>query len=214
MNGFLDQVMNSGGVMDVVSRMIAPSYGGPVQTTKFHPAINTAGNIVNTGNNPGGLMVRQGAGGATIGAYGGGWAGPYNVRTGQYGMGGNYGFARPYQGIARGGALVTVPANWAPNSPNVTYPCPAGRGTGFVIAPGVPCGISVTALSASQLPTFNGMPGAMDISMFAVSVCSVRLQRPTLLLLHSPPCCLYWPADWGLNSIGQCPSLVLDDVHA
>jgi hypothetical protein len=121
-------------------------------------------------------MVRQGAGGASIGAYGGGWAGPYNVRTGQYGMGGNYGFARPYAGIAQGGALVQVPSWVSPNSPNVTYPCPVGRGIGYVIAPGVPCGISVTALGAGQLPTFNGMPGAVDISLLAVSmIATLRL---------------------------------------
>lgn len=139
-------------------------------TSRFTPAYNPAGNIVNTGGGPGGLMVRSGPGGLTAGVYGGGWVGPYNMQTGQYGMGGNYGFARPYFGRAQGSAVVLMPANQNPNSPNITYPCPGGRGNGSIISPGVPCGIALTAVPASMLPTMNGMPAAMDITALAVSV--------------------------------------------
>jgi hypothetical protein len=169
MTGLLSNAMNSGGMMNVIGGLVGPSMGGPVPTGKFTPVTNTMGNVVNTGSGPGGLMVRQGPGGVTTGVYGGGWAGPYNVQTGQYGMGGNYGFARPYHGRVQGTAMVTVPSWVSPNSPNVTYPCPVGMGNGSIISPGVPCGISITAIPANLLPTMNGLPAAVDISTLAVS---------------------------------------------
>jgi hypothetical protein len=169
MNGLLGNTMNSGGMMRLVGGLAGPSMGGPIATGRFNPVVNTQGNIVNTGTNPGGLMVRTGPGGVTTGAYGGGWAGPYNTATGQYGIGGNYGFSRPYHGRAQGSAMVTVPAWVSPNSPNVTYPCPVGRGNGSIIAPGVPCGIAITSVPASMLPTMNGMPAAVDITALSVS---------------------------------------------
>lgn len=169
MTGLLGANMNTPQTMNLMAGLVGPSMGGPVATGKFTPVTNTIGNTVNTGSGPGGLFVRQGAGGLTTGVYGGGWAGPYNTQTGQYGMGGNYGFARPYQGHTQGTALVFMPASAAPNSPNVTYPCPVGRGNGSIIGPGVPCGIPVTAVPASMLPTMDGMLAAVNLAPFAVS---------------------------------------------
>lgn len=170
MEGMLDNAMNAPSMMNLMGRLVGPSMGGPVATGRFTPVVNSQGNIINTGAGPGGLMIRAGPGGLTAGVYGGGWAGPYNRQTGQYGMGGNYGFARPYHGRAQGSAVVFMPAFAAPNAPNVTYPCPVGRGNGSIISPGVPCGIPITAVPASQLPTINGMPAAVDISSLAVSL--------------------------------------------
>lgn len=168
MTGLLSNAMNSGGMMNVIGGLVGPSMGGPVPTGKFTPVTNTMGNVVNTGSGPGGLMVRQGPGGVTTGVYGGGWTGPYNVQTGQYGMGGNYGFASPYHGRVQGTAMVTVPSWVSPNSPSVTYPCPANMGNGTIISPGVPCGIAITAIPARLLPTRDGLPAAVDISTLAV----------------------------------------------
>ena len=49
MNGLIGQVMKSGGMTNMLNRMMSPQFGGPVQTTRFTPAMNPAGNIVNTG---------------------------------------------------------------------------------------------------------------------------------------------------------------------
>jgi hypothetical protein len=167
-SGLLDTTMNSQQVLGVMSRLVDPSLGGPIATSRFVPASNPGGNLVNTGGGPGGLMVRAGPGGLAAGAYGGGWVGPYNQATGQYAIGSNYGFARPYFGRAQGSAVVLMPANQSPTSPNITYPCPVGRGNGSIISPGMPCGIPLTAVPAGMLPTINGMPAAMDITPFAV----------------------------------------------
>jgi hypothetical protein len=194
MTGILNSNMNAGGMMNLVGSMVGPSMGGAVATGRFTPVNNNMGNVINTGSGPGGLMVRQGPGGVTTGVYGGGWAGPYNTRTGQYGMGGNYGFARPYHGRVQGTAMVTVPSWVSPNSPNVTYPCPVGRGNGSMIAPGVPCGISMTAIPANMLPTVNGMPAGVDITPLSVSYAHALTLYTGTLVCSGTSCLLlvYW----------------------
>jgi hypothetical protein len=98
------------------------------------------------------------------GTYGGGFAGPYNAASGTYGLGANYGFAKPYQGKAAGTAVVFMPAAFAPNAPNITYQCPLGVPAGSMLTAGIPCGVPVTSVPAAWLPTTGGLPAGVDLS--------------------------------------------------
>ncbi|KIZ05361.1 hypothetical protein MNEG_2594 [Monoraphidium neglectum] len=63
----------------------------------------------------------------------------------------------PGSSNAMGGvALVAIDRTYWPDAPaNITYPCPTGYGEGMQIAPGIPCGIALTAVPANMLPTIG-----------------------------------------------------------
>lgn len=164
-NGFLDSVLNSQDTAKLVSKFVGPSYGGPVPVSSIQPVMNPSGNVVQTGGNPGGAFIRAGPGGAVAGTYGGGWTGPYNTRTGTYGLGGNFGFAGPYFGDAQGTAIFAVTnASYFPGASTITYACPAGAQNGTMISVGIPCGVQMISLPASQLPTINGLPSGPQMT--------------------------------------------------
>lgn len=93
--------------------------------------------------------------------------GNYNPAFGAYGPGFNAplqdappGFTNnvdnyPDSSNAAGGvALIYIDRTYWPDAPaNVTYPCPDGYGDGMQIAPGIPCGVPLTAVPANMLPT-------------------------------------------------------------
>jgi hypothetical protein len=163
-DGFLSSLLqNSQATQQIESRLIGPSYGGPIPVASITPVVNPSGNVVQLGGNPGGLFARMGPGGAVLGSYGGGFAGPFNSRTGTYGLGGSYGTAAPYFGRARGTAVFAVQnaTYWQSRGyPTISYPCPQGVPVGTHISVGIPCGVPVVSMPAEDLPTEGGMPAA------------------------------------------------------
>jgi hypothetical protein len=115
-----------------------------------------------TGNSPGYAFIKAGPNGVVAGSAGGGY-------TSSSGAGASYGFSQPYFGNAAGVAVVFMPAAYAPDSPNITYPCPDGLSVGTMITVGIPCGIPLTSVPASKLPTTGGLPAAVDLSKAGVS---------------------------------------------
>lgn len=161
-DGFLSSILqNSQATQRIEKEFIGPSFGGPIPVSGFSPVVNPAGNLIQTGGNPGGTFIKLGPGGAALGTYGGGWSGPYNARTGTYGNGGSYGFAAPYFGQAQGTAIFAVQnaTVWQNKGyPTISYPCPLGQPIGTPISVGIPCGVAMVSLPASQLPTTGGLP--------------------------------------------------------
>eukprot|EP00775_Hariotina_reticulata_P003929 gene3929-4183_t len=153
------------GLTATSSQLAGPQYSPPVATAKFTPAVTFSGlSTLQTGGAPGGIFASAQTGGLTAGSYGGGYLGPYNAATGTYGLGASYGFAKPYQGKAAGTAVVFMPAAFAPNAPNITYPCPLGASLGSMLTAGIPCGVPVTSVPAAWLPTNGGLPAGVDLS--------------------------------------------------
>jgi hypothetical protein len=159
----------------------APGGAAGAATAQFNAAVadpsstsssNSYSYSMATGNSPGGAFIQAGPDGVIAGSYGGG----YNS---QYGAGASYGFAQQYYGNAAGVAVVFMPAAYAPNAPNITYPCPEGLPVGAMITVGIPCGIPLTSVPASQLPTMGGLPAAVDLTKAGVSAA-----RELLLLLQ------------------------------
>jgi hypothetical protein len=68
-----------------------------------------------------------------------------------------------------------MPAAYAPDLPNITYPCPDGLPVGAMITVGIPCGITLTSVPASRLPTMGGIPAAVDLNKAGVSAVSCAL---------------------------------------
>jgi ribosomal protein S27E len=166
-DGFLSSLLqDSQATQQLESRLIGPSYGGPIPVASIKPVVNPSGNVMQVGANPGGLFARMGPGGAVLGSYGGGFAGPFNSRTGTYGLGGSYGMSQPYFGRAQGTAVFAVQnaTYWQSRGyPTISYPCPQGLTAGTPISAGIPCGVALVSMPAEDLPTANGMPAAPQL---------------------------------------------------
>lgn len=191
-DGLLDSVLNNQNTANLVSKFIGPSYGGPIPVSAVQPTMNPSGNLIQTGGNPGGTFIRAGPGGAVAGTYGGGWQGPYNTRSGTYGLGGNYGFAGPYLGEAQGTAIFAVSnATYFPGASTITYACPAGAANGTMIAMGIPCGVQMISLPARKLPTTNGLPagpllpGSVSAPVSCVFIASMECSLHCICCSHS-----------------------------
>ncbi|WIA36800.1 hypothetical protein OEZ86_008055 [Tetradesmus obliquus] len=167
-DGFLSSLLqDSQATQQIESRLIGPSYGGPIPVASIKPVVNPSGNVLQLGANPGGLFARMGPGGAVLGSYGGGFPGPFNSRTGQYGLGGSYGMAQPYFGDAQGTAVFAVQnaTYWQSRGyPTISYPCPQAVPAGTMISVGIPCGVAIVSMPAADLPTANGMPAAPQLT--------------------------------------------------